>query len=104
MRYLPLSDPDRTAMLARIGAKDIDALFADIPADKLLTAPVDLPRRKGELEVERLLGPAAQNGPLGVARLRLVDLGERGRDRPVADVGNPRVGDVLTENDRFAGH
>jgi len=64
MRYLPLSDPDRTAMLARIGAKDIDALFADIPADKLLTAPVDLPRRKGELEVERLLGRlAAKNVP-----------------------------------------
>jgi glycine dehydrogenase subunit 1 len=64
MRYLPLSDPDRTAMLARIGVKDIDALFADIPADKLLTAPVDLPRRKGELEVERLLGRlAAKNVP-----------------------------------------
>ncbi|MCZ8186712.1 MAG: aminomethyl-transferring glycine dehydrogenase subunit GcvPA [Beijerinckiaceae bacterium] len=64
MRYLPLSDADRTAMLARIGVKDIDALFADIPADKLLKAPVDLPRRKGELEVERQLGRlAAKNVP-----------------------------------------
>ncbi|MCZ8375962.1 MAG: aminomethyl-transferring glycine dehydrogenase subunit GcvPA [Beijerinckiaceae bacterium] len=59
MRYLPLSDADRTAMLARIGVTDIDALFADIPADKLLKAPVDLPRRKGELEVERQLGRLA---------------------------------------------
>lgn len=51
-------------MLARIGVKDIDALFADIPADKLLKAPVDLPRRKGELEVERQLGRlAAKNVP-----------------------------------------
>ncbi|MCZ8259366.1 MAG: aminomethyl-transferring glycine dehydrogenase subunit GcvPA [Beijerinckiaceae bacterium] len=64
MRYLPLSDADRTAMLARIGVTDIDALFADIPADKLLKGPVDLPRRKGELEVERQLGRlAAKNVP-----------------------------------------
>lgn len=64
MRYLPLSEADRQAMLARIGVTDIDALFADIPADKLLTAPVDLPRRKGELEVERQLGRmAARNVP-----------------------------------------
>lgn len=59
MRYLPLSETDRSAMLARIGVNDIDALFADIPADKLLKAPVDLPRRKGELEVERQLGRLA---------------------------------------------
>lgn len=59
MRYLPLSDADRSAMLAKIGVADIDALFSDIPADKLLKAPVDLPRAKGELEVERLLGRMA---------------------------------------------
>ncbi len=59
MRYLPLSDADRSAMLAKIGVTDIDALFADVPANKLLTAPVDLPRRKGELEVERQLGRMA---------------------------------------------
>ena len=35
MRYLPLSDTDRTDMLAKIGVKHIDELFADIPADKL---------------------------------------------------------------------
>jgi glycine dehydrogenase subunit 1 len=64
MRYLPLSEADRQAMLARIGVTNIDALFADIPAEKLLTAPVDLPRRKGELEVERQLGRmAAKNVP-----------------------------------------
>ncbi|HUN12491.1 MAG TPA: aminomethyl-transferring glycine dehydrogenase subunit GcvPA [Rhabdaerophilum sp.] len=55
MRYLPLSEADRSAMLARVGVSDIDALFADIPGDKLLKAPVDLPRRKGEIEVERIL-------------------------------------------------
>ena len=36
MRYLPLTSEDRTSMLRRIGAPDIDALFADVPADKLL--------------------------------------------------------------------
>src|SRR5215208_5864020 len=59
MRYLPLSDEDRGEMLARIGAAGIDDLFADVPSDKLLAAPPDLPRRKGELEVERVLGRMA---------------------------------------------
>ena len=64
MRYLPLSDTDRSEMLARIGVTHIDDLFADIPKDVLLTEPVDLPRRKGELEVERILGRmAAKNMP-----------------------------------------
>src|ERR687894_2576202 len=46
-------------MLARIGVATIDDLFADIPADKLLPSPVDLPRAKGEMEVERILGRMA---------------------------------------------
>ena len=64
MRYLPLTDGDREAMLARIGVDGIDALFADIPADKRLTSPPDLPQGKGEMEVERILSRmAAQNVP-----------------------------------------
>src|SRR4051812_46723134 len=59
MRYLPLSDADRGEMLARIGVSAIDDLFADIPADKLLPGPVDLPLAKGEMEVERILGRMA---------------------------------------------
>jgi len=59
MRYLPLSDSDREEMLARIGAAAIDDLFADVPAEALLRAPLDLPRRKGELEVERILSRMA---------------------------------------------
>ncbi len=34
MRYLPLDTSEREAMLSRIGVPDIEALFADIPADK----------------------------------------------------------------------
>ena len=59
MRYLPLTDADRRAMLARIGVADIDALFADIPRDKRLTSLVDLPEAQGEMEVERALGALA---------------------------------------------
>jgi len=55
MRYLPLSDTDRSEMLARIGVKTVDELFADVPKNLLLKEPLDLPRRKGEMEVERIL-------------------------------------------------
>ncbi len=66
MRYLPLTDDDRAAMRATIGVDHIDALFADAPADKLLRAPVDLPLRKSEMEVERALARmAARNTPAG---------------------------------------
>jgi glycine dehydrogenase subunit 1 len=56
MRYLPLTETDREDMLARIGVSDVDALFSDVPTGKLLKEPLDLPRAKGELEVERILG------------------------------------------------
>lgn len=66
MRYLPLSDADREAMLQRIGADRIDDLFADVPADKLLKQPLDLPAHLGELEVEQALAAlAAKNVSAG---------------------------------------
>jgi len=66
MRYLPLTPEDRSEMLARIGARDIDELFADIPADKRLDALPDLPLTKSEIEVERVLGRmAARNVAAG---------------------------------------
>ena len=43
MRYLPHTDQDRADMLAKIGVRSIDELFADIPPDKRLTKPLDLP-------------------------------------------------------------
>jgi glycine dehydrogenase subunit 1 len=66
MRYLPLTDADRRQMLADIGIPSINALFADVPAAKLLGELPNLPRAKGELEVERELGRlAARNTPAG---------------------------------------
>jgi glycine dehydrogenase subunit 1 len=68
MRYLPLSDADRGEMLARIKVGHIDDLFADIPAEARLPGLLDLPRAKGEMEVERILARmAARNVPASSA-------------------------------------
>ena len=54
MRYLPLTPDDRHAMLARIGAANIDALYRDVPkAAQAGLSVFDLPDTQGELEVER---------------------------------------------------
>ena len=61
MRYLPLTKDDRAAMLAKIGARDVDALFRDVP--KAAVKPLssfDLPDMNGELEVERILARFAK--------------------------------------------
>jgi glycine dehydrogenase subunit 1 len=66
MRYLPLTPEDRAVMLAAVGARHIDELFADAPASTRLSGPVDLPMQQGEIEVEReLAGLAAMNRPAG---------------------------------------
>jgi glycine dehydrogenase subunit 1 len=60
MRYLPLTQDDRKAMLAKIGAPNIDALFRDVPKDAAVPLSVfDLPDTQGELEVERTLSRMA---------------------------------------------
>jgi len=63
MRYLPLTEADRKAMLARIGVGSVDDLFRDVPPEARLSGPVDgLPNHQGELAVDRLVsGMAARN-------------------------------------------
>jgi glycine dehydrogenase subunit 1 len=62
MRYLPLTEADRKAMLAKIGAASVDDLFSDVPAKAYHDGDFDLPDHMGELEVERILrGYAAEN-------------------------------------------
>ena len=62
MRYLPLSEADRKAMLATVGASSIDDLFVDVPAPARRSGTVDLPKFAGELEVEAQLNAfAAKN-------------------------------------------
>ena len=54
MRYLPLSDSDRSEMLQVIGAGSIDELFRDVPEEFRLQGPIeDLPMHASELAVER---------------------------------------------------
>jgi glycine dehydrogenase subunit 1 len=54
MRYLPLTQPDRQAMLATIGAASIDDLFVDVPEAARLDGPIEgLPLHASELAVER---------------------------------------------------
>ncbi|MDQ3245496.1 MAG: aminomethyl-transferring glycine dehydrogenase subunit GcvPA [Pseudomonadota bacterium] len=56
MRYLPLSDADRSEMLRTIGAGSIDELFRDVPeAARLSGAIENLPNHASELSVERQL-------------------------------------------------
>lgn len=53
MRYLPLEPTDRLAMLAKIGAPDIDALFADVPEEARLDGAIrDLPNHASEMAVD----------------------------------------------------
>src|SRR4030095_5945460 len=61
MRYLPLSDADRSAMLQTIGAATVDDLFKDVPPDLLLSRPIaELPTHASELSVERQLSALAR--------------------------------------------
>jgi glycine dehydrogenase subunit 1 len=55
MRYLPLDTSEREAMLMRIGVPDVEALFADIPADKRIQGLLDMPPAKSEMAVERAM-------------------------------------------------
>jgi len=67
MRYHPLTPDDRAAMLGKIGARDIDALFRDVPKEAVVgRSAFDLPDHQGELEVERALSRiAAKNVSAG---------------------------------------
>ncbi|HEY6928916.1 MAG TPA: aminomethyl-transferring glycine dehydrogenase subunit GcvPA [Thermoanaerobaculia bacterium] len=58
MKFLPTSDSDRAEMLAAIGARSIEDLFASIPASVRSTP--NLPPPLSEIEIRRLLGGMAK--------------------------------------------
>jgi glycine dehydrogenase subunit 1 len=61
-RYTSVTDQDLKAMLAAIGARSIDDLFADIPDSIRLDCPIDLPAGRSEQEVhDHLASLAARN-------------------------------------------
>jgi glycine dehydrogenase subunit 1 len=54
MRYLPLSEADRSKMLRVVGASSIDELFRDVPEEARLRGPIEgLPMHASEMAVER---------------------------------------------------
>lgn len=69
MRYLPLTDAERTEMLGVIGASSIEDLFADVPAEVRLQGTIEgLPNHASELAVDRHMSAlAAQNLSAGAA-------------------------------------
>ncbi len=58
MPFVANSDADRAAMLAAVGAKNIEELFADIPAARRFPK-LDLPEPLSELEIMREIGSLA---------------------------------------------
>ena len=61
--YIPHTDEDRQAMMAAIGIRSIEELFADIPEPLRLRRPLDLPPPLSEPElVAHLEELAAANG------------------------------------------
>ncbi len=67
MRYLPLSDADRSDMLKVVGASSVDELFRDVPEEARLTGPIhNLPMHASEMAVERQMRTlAAKNVAAG---------------------------------------
>ncbi|KJS29034.1 MAG: glycine dehydrogenase [Desulfatitalea sp. BRH_c12] len=53
MRYLPHTDADIQAMLAAVGARSLDDLFAHIPAECRRAGPMELPPALTEWELDR---------------------------------------------------
>jgi glycine dehydrogenase subunit 1 len=68
MRYLPQTEQNRQDMLKAIGAKNVDELYCNVPANAL-NAKVSLPNHMGELEVERAISKFA-NENLSAANTR----------------------------------
>ena len=55
MRYLPLNNNDRKAMLDVVGVSNVDALFEDVPKSARLDGLIDLPKHQTEAAVERYM-------------------------------------------------
>ena len=53
MRYIPLTNADREAMLRTIGAASVEELFSTIPAAVRRKTPPDLPASRNEQELQK---------------------------------------------------
>src|SRR5207248_8195213 len=65
LAFIPLTDPERGEMLARIGVDSIEALFQDVPAE-VRFPPLNLAQPLSELEAfERMRSLAAKDRHVG---------------------------------------
>ena len=79
MRYLPHTDEDIAAMLGVVGVKDLDALFAAVPADCRMSGELQLPPALTEWELDDHMDRlAGYDGRLA----GVVDVPRRGELRP----------------------
>ena len=67
MRYLPKSPDERRTMLAEIGARSIDDLFAIIPTEYRLGRDLDIPRQQAESEIIDYFRAAGDKNATGYA-------------------------------------
>ncbi len=67
MRYLPKSPAERERMLAEIGARSIDDLFAIIPAEYRLDRDLLVPRQQAESEIIDYFRQAGEKNASGYA-------------------------------------
>jgi glycine dehydrogenase subunit 1 len=94
MRYLPKSPTDRAEMLAEIGVKSIDDLFATIPAEYQLHRDLAIPRQHSESEIVDRFRAFAENNATGYASF--LGAGAYRHYRPVVIDSLVQRGEFLT--------
>ena len=94
MRYLPKSPTDRKEMLAEIGVKSIDDLFATIPAEYQLHHDLAIPRQHSESEIVDRFRAFAGNNATGYASF--LGAGAYRHYRPVVIDSLVQRGEFLT--------
>ncbi len=94
MRYLPKSPAEREQMLAEIGVKSIDDLFAVIPAEYRLTRDLAIPRQHGESEIIDYFKAAGEKNSTGYASF--LGAGAYRHYRPVVIDALVQRGEFLT--------
>jgi glycine dehydrogenase subunit 1 len=93
-RYTSVTDADREAMLAEIGASSVDELFADIHEDVHLGRPLDLPGGMAEAEVYDHLAELASRNASAESELCFVGAG-------MYDHYVPAIVDAITQRSEF---
>ncbi|MGB6974085.1 MAG: aminomethyl-transferring glycine dehydrogenase subunit GcvPA [Terracidiphilus sp.] len=94
MRYLPKSPAEREEMLAEIGARSIDDLFAVIPAEYRLARDLNVPRQQAESEIIAYFKAAAQKNATDFASF--LGAGAYRHYRPVVIDALVQRGEFLT--------